>query len=115
MIGPLPIWYSSRKVTQQLVAPPSQLTVERNRSPFWTLNAGNVPRMNPFWTFCGNVSNPGRGSVVPDSSLGLLTLSTKPLASPSVPGQGSVPAPLVQVAEHALAAKSYPTPAPGVG
>src|SRR5215211_2350102 len=63
--------------------------------------------MYPFWIFCGKVRRPGRVSVATDSSLGLLILSTKPLASPSVPGHGSCPAPLCHVAAQALVAKSY--------
>src|SRR5689334_8997207 len=60
---------------------------------------------------------PGRASVAPDSSLGLVTLRTKPLASPSVPGHcaaGSCPAPVYHVAAQALVAKSYAILAPGV-
>src|SRR3990172_8056126 len=64
--------------------------------------------------FCGNVRRPGRVSIAPVSNLGLLILSTKPLASPSIPGQGSWPAPLNHVATHAFVAKSYTVPGIGV-
>ena len=47
--------------------------------------------------------------MVPSSSFGAVSLSTKPRASPSAPGQGSTPAPLVHVAEQALAAVSSET------
>src|SRR5258706_795242 len=70
--------------------------------------------MYPSCLFCGKVMRPGRESIAPVSSLGLLTFNTKPLASPSVPGQASLPAALYQVPSQALAAKSYAVPAAGV-
>src|SRR5574339_788424 len=71
--------------------------------------------MYPFWMFCGKVRMPGRVSVAPVSSFGLLTLSTKPFGSPSVPGHCvSFPAPVYHVAAQALEAKSYAVPADGV-
>ena len=67
-------------------------------------------------TFCGKVIKPGRGSIVPFSSFELFVINTKPLASPSVPGQGRVVelAALNQYAVHAFATKSNPVLAMGV-
>src|SRR5258706_11461066 len=62
----------------------------------------------------GNAMIPGRVSVAPVSSLGLVTINTKPLTSPSMPGHFSGPARLYQVPLQALAAKSYAVPAAGV-
>ena len=63
--------------------------------------------MYPFWTFCGWVRRLGRESKEPFSRWAGLGRSTNPLGSPSVPGQGSCPAPLDHVAAQAFAAKSY--------
>src|ERR1700690_2101240 len=66
--------------------------------------------MYPLYIFCGNVIRPGCEEDVPFSKVGFVTVNTNPFEAPSVPGQGSVPAPDIHVAEHALDAKSYTVP-----
>ncbi len=65
-----------------------------------------MPCTKPLFRLLGLNSRPGWAEVTPLSNLGLSFLSTKPLAEPSVPGNARAPAPLVQVAEGALAVKS---------
>src|SRR5215208_962427 len=65
--------------------------------------------MEPLKRFCGNVNKPGT-LLEPSSNFGASCLITKPLALPSIPGQGRSPAPLFHSAEQTLAVKSYPEP-----
>jgi len=54
----------------------------------------------------GAINRPGAPAVEPSSSLGLSTFRPAPFASSTAPGKGSVPAPLVHVAEAAFWTKS---------
>src|SRR5450759_5325212 len=65
-----------------------------------------MPWINPSVTNCGKVSRPS-GAEVPSSIVWAPSGSTNPRESPSVPGNGRAPAPLVQAAEPALAVKLY--------
>src|SRR5512134_997248 len=66
--------------------------------------------MYPFCTLLGTNSIPGLGDSRLLSNFGFSCRSAKPFALPSVPGNERAPAPLVHVAEAALAVKSYATP-----
>src|SRR5215207_5301830 len=70
--------------------------------------------MNPLVIFCGEKSKPACAASTPLSNFGLSFFNAKPLASPSVPGKESPPAPLDHVASPALSVKLRATLVVGV-